>query len=116
MHEIALVLFALLAVGLIGVLTTILTPHLMIELGLWILAAGLLSGIPTGLWYHVLLYRILAPKMTMPAKWWMSPVALHPHLTGEEVARIRPWFVAGGLGFVLSLAGGLAAMAGLLMA
>lgn len=116
MIEIALVLFTLLTVGLIGLLTTVLTPHLMIEAGLWILAAGLLCGIPTGLWYHVVLYRLLASKMTMPAKWWMSPVEFHAHLTGDEVARIRPWFLAGGVGFVLSLAGGVATMAGLLMA
>jgi hypothetical protein len=116
MLEIALVVMTLLGVGLLGIMTTILTPHLMTQLGLWILAVGLLSGVPTGFWYHVVLYRLLARKMMMPAKWWLFPVALHPHLTGDEVARIRPWFLAGGLGFALSLAGGLAAMAGLLMA
>lgn len=116
MLEIALVLVTLLGVALLGVMTTILTPHLMTELGLWVLAAGLLAGVPTGFWYHVVLYRSLARRITLPARWWLSPVALHPHLTGDEAARIRPWFLAGGLGFALSLAGGLAAMAGLLMA
>jgi hypothetical protein len=115
MLEIALVVSTLLSVALLGVLTTILTPHLMTEVGLWGLAAGLLTGVPTGFWYHVVLYRLLAHRMTMPARWWLSPVTLHPHLTDREAARIRPWFLAGGLGFALSLAGGLAAMAGLLM-
>jgi hypothetical protein len=116
MIEIALVVFALLGVTVLGVLTTILTPHLMTEMGLWLLAAGLLAGVPTGFWYHVVLYRLLTRKMALPAKWWLAPVALHPHLTGDEAARIRPWFRAGGVGFALSLAGALAAMAGLLMA
>jgi hypothetical protein len=116
MLEISLVLASLLAVGLAGLLATLLTPQLMTELGLWALALGLLTGVPTGLWYHVVLYRSLARKMPLPARWWMAPVDLHPRLTSEEIARIKPWFAAGGLGFILSLAGGLAAMAGLLLA
>jgi hypothetical protein len=115
MPEIAFVVLALVAVGLMGLATSLLTPHLMIEAGLWILTAGLLAGIPTGLWYHVVLYRLLARKMPLPAKWWWAPVDLHPYLTTEELARIKPWFVIGGVGFMFSLVGGLAAMAGLLL-
>lgn len=115
MLEIALVLAALVVVGLIGLVTTIVTPHLMTELGLWTLVVGLVSGLPTGLWYHVVLYRMLANKITLPPRWWWSPVDLHPRLAADEVARIRPWFMLGGIGFLLSLAGGIAAMAGLLL-
>lgn len=115
MPEIAIVLLALLAVGVTGLVTTVLTPSLMTEVGLWTLLAGLLIGIPTGLWYHVVLYRLLAIKMALPAKWWWAPVELHPHLEPEEMTRIKPWFLVGGIGFLLSLAGGVAAMAGLLL-
>jgi len=68
MIEIALVLITLLGVTALGVLTTILTPRLMTIAGLWVLAAGLLSGLPTGFWYHVVLYRLLARKMALPAR------------------------------------------------
>jgi hypothetical protein len=116
MLEIALVLATILVVGLLGLLTTILTPQLMTQLGLWTLIAGLIAGIPTGFWYHVMLYRLLARKAAVPAGWWWSPTDFHRQLAQEEVALIKPWFMLGGVGFMLCLAGGLAAMAGLLLA
>jgi hypothetical protein len=115
MVELLLVLCALLAVGLVGLLTTLLTPGLMTELGLWTLMVGLMTGIPAGLWYHVLLYRALARKMSLPSNWWISPVQYHARLDQRELSRLQPWFTIGGIGFVLSLSGSLATMAGLLM-
>jgi hypothetical protein len=115
MLEIALVLATIVAVGLLGFLTTIITPRLMTTIGFVTLALGLLVGVPTGFWYHVLLYRVLSPRMTLPLKWWWAPVDLHPHLTEPELARVKPWFTIGGIGFALSIVGGLAAMAGLLV-
>ncbi|HKW86313.1 MAG TPA: hypothetical protein VJM82_04520 [Nitrospiraceae bacterium] len=116
MIETLLVLSAVLAVGVLGLMTTMLTPHLMTELGFWMLTVGLIIGVPAGLWYHVVLYRALAGRIMLPPKWWIEPVALHPQLAQEDMARIKPWFRLGGIGFALSLAGGLAAMAGLLLA
>ena len=115
MIEILLVLGALVAVGALGVLATVLTPALMTELGLWILLGGLVTGVPAGLWYHVVLYRTLARKMPLPATWWLAPVALHPHLAPHEYTPIKPWFMLGALGFTLSLVGGIAAIAGVLV-
>jgi hypothetical protein len=115
MLEIALVLAAIVAVGLLGVLATVITPRLMTTIGLATLAAGLLVGVPTGFWYHVLLYRVLSLRMALPPKWWWSPADLHPHLTEQELVRLKPWFTIGGIGFALSVVGGLAAMAGLLV-
>lgn len=115
MLEIALVLGTIVAVGILGFITTIFTPQLMTAIGLAMLTLGLLIGVPTGVWYHVLLYRVLTPRMALPPKWWWSPIDLHPHLTGTELARLKPWFMTGGIGFALSLIGGLAAMAGLLV-
>lgn len=116
MPEIALVVVALLGVGLIGLLATAVTPDVMTLIGLWSLALGLTTGVPSGLWYHVVLYRTLAKKMVLPARWWMSPGDLHPKLAGDELARIRPWFLVGGTGFAFSVVGGIAAIAGLLLA
>jgi hypothetical protein len=62
MPEIALVLLALLAIGLLGLATTLVTPQLMTAVGLWTLLLGLVAGIPTGLWHHVVLYRVLSKK------------------------------------------------------
>jgi hypothetical protein len=115
MPEIALVLATIVAVGFLGFLATILTPRIMTTIGLVTLALGLLVGVPTGFWYHVLLYRVLSIRITLPPKWWWSPVDLHPHLTEQELARLKPWFTIGGIGFVLSVVGGLAAIAGLLV-
>ena len=80
------------------------------------LVLGLVVGVPTGFWYHVVLYRIVSARIAVPRRWWLSPSALHVHLTGAEQRRIWLWYRLGGIGFVLSVAGGLAAIAGLLMA
>jgi hypothetical protein len=115
MLESVLVLGSLVAIGVFAAIATAITPHVMTVLGLWGLALGLAAGLPTGLWYHIALYRTLARKMTLPSKWWLAPTDLHVHLGKDEVGRLRPWFLVGGLGFVVSLIGGLAAMAGMLL-
>ncbi len=116
MLELLLVLGALIAVGVIGLITVVVTPEIMVEFGLWVLAAGLLIGLPTGLWYHVVLFRALAPRKALPPRWWRSPVELHPLLTPHEHARMLPWFMLGAVGFGLCLVGGVAAIAGLSIA
>jgi hypothetical protein len=116
MLEITLVLTAVVAVGLVVLLATVLTGSAMIMLALGALVLGLVVGVPTGFWYHVLLYRIVSAKIAVPRRWWLSPSALHVHLTDAEQRRIRLWYRLGGIGFVLSVAGGLAAIGGLLMA
>jgi hypothetical protein len=109
------VLAVVLTVGFLGIAASILTPPMITEMGLWLLIVGLLTGLPTGLWCHVLLYRALAPRQPLPPSWWRSPVQYHALLAPDQAARIKPWFPFGGIGYVLSLAGGLAAMAGLLL-
>lgn len=115
MLELLLVLAILAGLGGIALVTVVITPQLMIETGLWLLAGGLLVGIPTGLWYHVALYRALARRIALPPRWWRSPVELHGHLTPQDFRHIRPWFVAGAIGFVLCCVGGAGAIIGLLV-
>ncbi|MEQ1848820.1 MAG: hypothetical protein ABL983_24990 [Nitrospira sp.] len=69
MLELLLVLGSLVGLCVIALITLVVTPQIMIELGLWVLAVGLLIGIPTGLWYHVVLYRQLTPRTTLPPRW-----------------------------------------------
>ena len=115
MLELLLVLASVVGFGVIALITVVITPQIMIELGLWVLVGGLLVGIPTGLWYHVELYRQLAPRVTLPPRWWRAPVDLHSQLTPLELRRVRPWFVAGAVGFLLCCVGGIAAIIGLLV-
>ncbi|HEY5626657.1 MAG TPA: hypothetical protein VIR79_01800 [Nitrospira sp.] len=113
MLELLLVLGGIVAIGLVGLASIMITPQLMVELGFWVLAGGLLIGIPTGLWYHVALYRQLSSRMTLPRRWWRAPVELHPQLTAHEYRQVRPWFVVGAVGFLLCCLGGIAAIIGL---
>jgi hypothetical protein len=116
MIELVLVLVAVAAVTVVGSLDASITPTVVAALGVGVLLLGLAVGVPTGLWYHVVLYRIVAPKISLPRRWWLSPATLHRHLTAEEARRVNPWNRVGAAGFVLCLAGGLAAIGGLLLA
>jgi len=113
MIELLLVLGGIVAIGLVGLGSIVITPRLMTELGFWMLAGGLLIGIPTGIWYHVELYKQLSPRITLPRRWWRAPVELHPQLTPQEYRKVRPWFVVGAVGFLLCCLGGIAAIIGL---
>ena len=115
MLEATLVLGAVLSVGLAVLLATVLTAPVMIMLAVGALLLGLVVGVPTGFWYHVVLYRIVSARIAVPRRWWLSPSALHVHLTGAEQRRICLWYRLGGIGFVLSMAGGLVAIAALLI-
>ena len=115
MFEITLVVVAVVAAGLIGFVATIVTPGLVTAIGLGVLLLGLVMGVPTGFWYHVILYRSLSTRIRVPRKWWLAPSALHPRLTEAERRRIKPWYRIGGVGFVLSVIGGLAAIGGVLL-
>jgi hypothetical protein len=115
MIEITLVLVALVAVGLVGFIGAAAAPGLIAAIGLGTLLLGLAVGVPTGFWYHVILYRCVSQKLPLSGTWWLSPATLHRHLTLAEERRIRPWYRTGGVGFVLCLVGGIAAIAGLLL-
>ena len=86
------------------------------EVGILILVIGIIEGIPTGLYYHIVLYRILNHRNKLPPGWWKSPQQYHVHLNEEENRRVRLWFVLGGFGFLLCVAGGMVAFAGLVSA
>ena len=74
------------------------------------------AAVKLGLFFGILQrYRSVSSRVAVPPTWWLSPANLHRHLTEAEHRRIRPWYRMGGLGFVLCVAGGLAAIAGLLL-
>ena len=114
MLEIVLALVAASMVALVGLAASTFSYGLVTLIGLTVLFVGLVLGVPTGLWYHVVLYRFVSSRVPVSHMWWLSPATLHRHLTAAEQRRIRPWYRIGGVGFVLCVAGGLGAIAGLL--
>ena len=116
MLEMALLLIAAVAAGVIGIVGPSLGATVIIELGLGMLLVGLVVGLMTGFWYHVVLYRTLASRMRVPPKWWLAPSRLHEYLSDAERDRVRPWYRIGGLGFLLCVGGGVVAIAGSLLA
>ncbi len=113
MFEILLVIGGLFGLTIIGILTIVVTPEFMVEFGFSVLAVGLLIGLPTGCWYHVVLYRELTGGGPLPSRWWRSPVEWHGRLAPAAFRRVQPWFIGGAVGFVLCCVGGGAAIAGL---
>ena len=81
MLEISILLAALLGIGLLGYLITIITPHVFHNIGLLMLVAGLVEGVPTGFWYHVVLRRVLIQHGPLPRRWWIHPTRHHAQLT-----------------------------------
>lgn len=66
---------------------------------------GLVLGVPTGFWYHVLLYRALRPQGPLPRTWWLRPDRLHDRLSAEARVRVMRPFYWGAVGFVVSIVG-----------
>jgi hypothetical protein len=110
MLEFVLVLVGVAAAGLVGSVT----PGLLTAIGMGVLVLGLALGLPTGFWYHVVLYRLVSVRNPVPPRWWLAPARLHHHLTRDEALRIAPWYRTGGVGFLLAVVGGLTAIGSLL--
>jgi hypothetical protein len=103
--EIGLVL-ALLA-GTVGVAALLSAPEwdLLFGGGLSLVVLGMLIGVPAGLYYHVLLYRTLAPRGALGRAWWLHPTGLHARLGAADRPRVMRWFGVGAVGFVLAIGG-----------
>lgn len=114
MPEISLVILGVALLVALGSLSNLISPVLFTEIGLWLLVFGLIEGLPTGFYYHLVLYRILGPRGKLPPRWWMSPQKYHAYLDEKEYRVIRRWFVLGGIGFLFSVIGGGLAFLGLI--
>jgi len=108
-----LLVFCTLAVLVVGGTASItLPPQYLIIAGLGALALGSIVGIPAGVYYHVVLRRLLLTHGPLPERWWLHPVQLHDDLDTDERGRFMPWFYVGGVGFVLTIVGALTAILG----
>ncbi|MGB5698146.1 MAG: hypothetical protein WBM46_21025 [Polyangiales bacterium] len=79
--------------------------------GIWVTVAGFVVGVPTGLVYHVQLYRVLHPRGELPRGWFWRPLRYNSSLRREERAGVMAWCYVGGAGFVI-ICFGLLMMAG----
>ena len=66
---------------------------------------GMLVGVPTGVLYHVALYRRLRPRGPLPARWGLAPLKLHPRLEPCDRRSVMPWFWLGAAGFLATCLG-----------
>jgi hypothetical protein len=67
--------------------------------------AGFLVGVPTGVYYHYVLYRCLATRGQVPSDFIWHPTRFHVQLQHDELRRIKPWFYAGAVCFGMIMLG-----------
>jgi len=98
MLETGLVIGTLLALSGGAWAWTALAPDVLLVAGVWLVAGGLVLGLPTGLLYHLALRRSLLDAGRLPARWWLQPIALHPLVPSRDALRIMVWCRLGALG------------------
>lgn len=106
MLELALALVGLVTAGIIALIGHAITSQAAVLIGLVAIALGLAVGLTTGLWYHVMLHRILSARMRLPGRWtrtgeayhWVMPPAagsvkrtVVPCPTSLSIASSPPW-------------------------
>lgn len=104
MIEVALAVLLVVALA-IAALVSSAAWHLLLEVGAICIAAGLLVAVPTGLVYHVVLYRRARLRGPVPERWWLRPVGLHAQLTRPDQRAVMPWFYSGAAGFLVAMLG-----------
>jgi len=97
-------LIVVLGVGAMLLLVFVPWPWLL-QAGALVTALGLALGLPPGLVYHVRLRQALLRRGALPRRWWVEPARYHRELDAEGRGRVLPWFVAGGVGFVVVVLG-----------
>ena len=116
MTEAAIVLGLIVMLIVVGTLVVALPWTTIVFAGAGLIAVGFALGVPTGFYYHVALYKRLAPRGVLPARWYWSPVRYHPLLRDEERVPVLRWFYLGAAGFVLIVLGGAVMALGLMFA
>lgn len=101
--SLAMGIFALLAGGAFVLQTT--RWETLGWAGAALVVLGLVCSVPCALWYHVLLWRHLAPRGRLERGWIWNPVRQHAHLTPAERDRVLPWFYAGAAGWGATMFG-----------
>ncbi len=105
MLETGLAAGLLLALGGFAWAWTALSPEALLVAGAFTVAGGLAFGLPTGLLYHVALHRSLSRIGSLPRRWWLHPLALHPRVPPEDAFAVLAWCRLGALGCAVAFLG-----------
>lgn len=105
MLESLAVVGSVLLLGGMAALVASLPPLALVWTSVAVTALGCLLGIPGGVVYHVVLRRELLKRGALHREWIWRPIQQHAHLDDAALARIRPWFASGALGFALIMIG-----------
>lgn len=100
-------LIAVLVVGAlagVGALTLLPWEQLAVA-GMWLIVGGFAVGLPTGLAYHVWLYRALKPLGELPENWYWNPIELNRHVPEDHRRRVLTACYAGAAGFLVVVLG-----------
>lgn len=108
----------LIAAGIVGMLALVMllpkfiSGWVLLKASLVMVVVGLAVGIPAGIQYHLVLVKHWPGAR--PKRWWIDPSSLHVRLLDSGRRAIKPWWVLGGLGWWVAMAGCLVAFVGAL--
>lgn len=105
MAELIIALAPLLVLAGIALLATLVPLAWIVSGSLALMVLGFVFGVPSGVYYHVLLRRELLRVGPLPKGWYWQPQRYHNALEPLAVGRLRPWFLLGAAGFGLIIFG-----------
>lgn len=105
MIEMLLIAGVLAVIGGVTALFALVPWYLLFGAGVGLIGLGLLIGVPTGFWFHVLLRRVMRERGLQVPRWWLRPMSVYEQLSLGDRRRVSAWLYAGGAGFVLAMCG-----------
>jgi len=105
-------LIAVLVIGAVAGLgaLTLLPWETLAYASVWLIGIGFAVGIPTGVVYHVWLYKALRPIGLLPDDWYWRPIACNDLVPDEDRGRVLAMCYTAAGGFVI-VTGGIVALA-----
>jgi hypothetical protein len=100
-----LIAAAILCVLVVAALLFLVKWESLFIVGIVMIAAGIVVGVPAGLVYHVQLYRTMRDKNKIAKGWVWRPFDYHKHLDRRDRRRVMPWAIVGGAGFFIIVIG-----------
>ncbi len=105
MYELLLMFGIVVVLGGFALALHVLSIELLLAGGLWLVAAGLLIGLPSSAVYHALLRRSLLRAHVLPRGWYWHPTALHSRIPQADRTHVLGWCFLAAAGFVAIMIG-----------
>lgn len=112
MVEVGIAAGLMVLVSLVGA-AFMLGVHTLYSFGYGAIVIGMAAGVPAGIWYHVALYRRLRRAGPVAASWIWRPTSFHKQLSGDRTGVLVP-FAVGAIGFLITIAGCVLVVAGII--